>query len=210
MTATYGFAMLPNPYPNGLDATQRSFIVEGQLLPVETDVQKISNPSAFAIATNVLTFTIPADIYTHGGGDLVVVFGATGALSYLNGTYTSSSATASTLVVPLTHADVASTNLSGVTIALAAEYATGGLALSGFVLSNLQPAIIGGIGPLQVNSPKFIEVFTLKGSAENYKVDYTGTSPKILQFTGITQTTNAAIVASDMIGFRAEYLKNAF
>ena len=214
MSATYGFYMIPNRYPNGADDTLRSVIIEGQLIPAETDVQKVTAPTQFAISSNVITFTITQDLYTHGGGDLIVVYAINPAIGtpYILGTYTTTSATSSTVVAALTHADVSATALTGVYIALAAPYATGGLSLAGFVNpATLAPIPVGNIGPLASLLPKNLQVFTLKGSTQNYKVDLTGTTAaKVLAFTGITQATNSTLVPTDIIGFRGEWAKGAF
>lgn len=162
--------------------------------------------TSWAIASNVLTFQA-ANSLTTGGGQSITVSGFTGALSYLNGTYTTSSATASTIVVAKTAA-----NASGTGFALAVlqpNYTTGGLPINfSFIGVNGTANPIGTIGPLSV--PDWFTAQTIAASAFNYKINQTVT-PNLLQIlSGVTEVSNGAAVTADTVRFRAEFTKNAF
>jgi hypothetical protein len=198
--------LMVNPYVlGGIDPTGRSMIVEGIILPVVATGATYAI-KAFSLVTNVVTFTAN-NALTAGGGQVIVVAGFTGANFYLNGVYTTTSATATTIVVPLTHA-----NASGIATGAATvqgTYTAGGIPINyGFVNGGGQPSAIGSIGPK--STVKWIDVQSLAGSAFNYKTNISVTPNKLLIFNGITEATDAAAVPNDTVGFRAEFVKNAY
>ena len=199
------FIAIPSKYPSGVDTDTRKTIVTGQLLPYNSANALISI-TAFSITSNVATFTA-SNALTTGGGDVIFVAGFEGALAYLNGSYTTNSATATTILVPLTHANVASTAATGLAT-LAPNYATSGLALGNFYSPAGGVIGIGTIGPKSY--PVWLEVKSLLGTRQ-YPVNLSVQPALILDYTlaGV-QATNAAAVPADSIGFRAEYIKNAY
>jgi len=199
--------LIPNAYPKGYDQTQRSIYVEGQALPYNSAnaLLKITN---VALTSNAVTFTA-VNALTAGGGQAILVAGFQDTLAFLNGGYTTSSATGTTIVVPLTHANLASTPCNALAT-LSPNYATGGLAVGAMKTTAGGVAVVAGIGPTAATSPKRITFSTLNGSAQNYKMNMQPTVPLMLDFTGITQATNGAAVPADSIGFKGEWVKGAF
>jgi hypothetical protein len=188
-------------FPDGIDNAQRSLIVKGTALVTKTTPTLIQITS-FSITSNVATLTA-VNALTTGGGDVITVANFTGALSYLNGVYTTNSATATTILVPLTHANVAATAVQGLAF-LQPTYTTGGIPLvytfTNPTNGNVQIPNLGN-SPI----PSWIEFQTLAGSALNYKLNSVGASSLLLIYTGITQTSDAAAIPADTIGFRAEF-----
>ena len=199
--------LIPNDYPKGYDETQRSIYLEGQALPYDSG-NALVNITAFSITSNVVTFTAK-NALTTGGGQAILVAGFQGAFSYLNGGYTTTSATSTTIVCSLTHADVASTTTNGLAT-LSPNYSTGGLAIGALTTTSGVAKVVAGIGPSAATAPKKIDFFTLKGSAQNYKMNMQTAPPQMLDFTGITQATGAAAIPADSIGFKGEWVKGAF
>ena len=199
--------LIPNPYPKGYDQTQRSIYLEGQALPYDS-ANALINITNVALTSNAVTFTA-VNALTAGGGDKILVAGFQGALAFLNGGYTTTSATGTAIVVPLTHANLASTACTALAT-LSPNYATGGLAVGALTAVGGSEKVVAGIGPNSATSPKQIEFFTLSGSAQNYKVNAQPTVPLVLDFTGITQASNATAVPADSIGFKGEWVKGAF
>lgn len=199
--------LIPNAYPKGYDQTQRSIYVEGQALPYDS-ANALIKITGFSITSNAVTFNA-INALTAGGTQNILVAGFQGAYAYLNGGYTTSSATGTTFVVPLTHANVAQTSVQALAT-LSPNYATGGLAIGAMKTVAGGTAIVAGIGPVSATSPKAISFATLNGSAQNYKMNMQPTVPLMLDFTGITQATNAAAVPADSIGFKGEWVKGAF
>jgi|SRR5215472_4506646 len=202
---------IPNPFPNGIDVTQRSIVVKGQLLPYNS-----TNPilliTQVSITSNVVTFTC-ANTLTGGGGQAVFVAGLFGALAFLNGGYTTTAATSTTFTAAKTASNLAATPTQALAT-LAPNYATGGLALGNFTsVRSGATAVIGGIGPL--NTPNLLEVYGIGGSVtQTYQVNQNATTPLVLAFTNtagaVAQSANAAALPADSIGFYAEYRKNGF
>jgi len=199
--------LIPNPYPKGYDQTQRAIYLEGQALPYDS-ANALINITNVALTSNAVTFTA-ANALTGGGGDAILVAGFQGALAFLNGGYTTTSATATTIVVPLTHSNLASTTCTALAT-LSPNYSTGGLAVGAFTTIGGGTAVVAGIGPNSATSPKKIDFYTLKGSAQNYKTNLQPTVPLMLDFTGITQASNATAIPADSIGFKGEWVKGAF
>lgn len=188
-------------YPNGGDNTQRREIITGTLL-LKTVTGAIIQIAGWSITSNVLTLTA-ANALTTGGGDVITVSNFTGALTFLNGTYTTSSATASTIVVPLTHANGSGTQ-TGVAV-IQATYQTLGIPFS-YTFTNMSGApVVPNLGGSPV--PVWMDIKTLAGSAFNYKLNTTVSPNLLLIFSGITQVSDAAAITADTIGFRAEFLR---
>jgi len=167
---------------------------------------QIAQITKWSITSNVCTFTAN-NSFTTGGSQAITVSGFTGAYTFLNGTFTTNSATSTTILVPLTHANGSGTQ-QGVAVAQP-TYITGGIPLSyNFVDLQGLPNPIGTIGPLSL--PTWIEVQTVAASAYNYKVNTTVT-PNLLQIlSGVTEVSLGTAITADTISFRAEFLKNVF
>lgn len=190
-----------SPYPEGIDNTQRSQIIKGTVLVTKTTPTLIQVTS-FSITSNVATLTAN-NALTTGGGDVITVANFTGTLTYLNGTFTTNSATGATILIPLTHANVAATSVQGLAF-LQPTYTTGGIPLLYTFTNPLNGNVqIPDLGSGAV--PSWIEFQSLAGSALNYKVNTIGTTPLLLIFTGITQISDATAITADTIGFRAEF-----
>lgn len=187
----------------GIDNAQRSLIVKGTALITKT-TPILGVVTSFSLTSNVATLTlVNASSFTGGGGDVVTVANSTGAYTYLNGAYTTSSATATTVVIPLTHANVAATNVQGL-VFLQPTYTTLGIPLLYTFTSPASGAVqIPDLAGSPV--PSWIEFQTLSGSALNYKVNLIGATPLLLIHTGITQIADAAVITPDTVGFRAEF-----
>lgn len=190
------------PFPVGQNTDQRDVVFEGFVMPY-ISAGAVDNITGFSITSDVATFTVN-NALTTGGGDSVYVTGFYGALSYLNGIYTTNSATTTTVLVPLTHANVAQTTVNGF-ITLTPEYTTGGLPITGFLNNPGQPDLPGLIGPLQ--TPHWMQVVSGDGGALTYGVNLQASPPAII-VSG--QTAGDALTAADLAIFRAEYVKNAF
>jgi hypothetical protein len=83
------------------------------------------------------------------------------------------------------------------------------LALGAFYsLRGAQPKAVGTIGPLSV--PIWLDVKSLLGTRV-YPVNFNVQPALVLSYSlAGAQATNAAALPADSIGFRAEYIKNAF
>ena len=177
-----------SPYETGspgVDNAQHSLILKGTVLITKT-TPTLGQIISFSITSNVATLTlVNASSFTGGGGDVVTVANFTGDYTYLNCAYTTSSATATTVVIPLTLADVAATSVQGL-VFLQPTYTTGGIPLT-YTFTNPQTgaAQIPNLGGSPV--PSWIEFQTLNGSALSYKLNTIGATPKLLIFTGITR-----------------------
>jgi hypothetical protein len=121
--------------------------------------------TGFSIASSVVTFNVVNSL-TAGGGQAVVVQGFTGAYAYLNGLYTTASATASTVTASITAPNVGQTNLYA-TMTVQPTYVTGGVIIRpGFVDQLGLPRPVGGIGPLA--NPVSLTLETKSGSTLMY------------------------------------------
>jgi hypothetical protein len=189
-------------------AATTAIIGSGTGLTVTTTVNTgdIVQLLSWSITSNVLTFTTPKNTLTTGGGQTLIVQNFPSAVSFLNGSYTTSSATATTVVVPLTHAN-GSGSQQGIGV-VQPTYTTGGVPLSWFLDLLGNPNPIGTIGPLA--KPTWFEAQSVAGSAFNYKVNLTVTPPTLLIFNGVTQLSDQGTITADTITFRAEFVKNAF
>lgn len=201
------FLLQPGTYQSAVDKSLRSLVLKGSIVPALATGAKLNQITNVALTSNVATLTANNSL-TTGGGDVINVTGFTGTLAFINGQYTTSSATSTTIVIPLTHANLASQVAYGLAT-VAPTYQTGGLPISlSFIKPNGISTVVAGIGPLA--TIKWIEVQTISGSALNYKVNLTGTSPLLLVYSGITQATDASAVPFDMAQFRAEFTFGAF
>jgi hypothetical protein len=198
--------LVVNPYDlAGIDTSTRSTIVEGLIVPSAVGAVPIQI-TAWSITANVLTLTANNSL-TTGGGQSISVSGFLSPNLFLNGTYTTTSATATTIVVPLTHANAS--GVGGGFVVLSAAYVVGGLPISySFVNLHGLPSPIGTIGPLLL--PKWIEVQTISGTTANYKVNSVVTPNLLVILAGITETGVGVAPATDVAQFRAEFLKNGF
>ena len=155
--------------------------------------------TAFAIDTNVLTFTADNDLDTGGGQDITVSGFATS--TFLNGVYTVTSATSTEIVVPLTHGDTTGTE-DGQAV-LTPQALTAGLPLT-YAFTNAQGKAIQlplGSGA----AANWMEVISAVGGAYNYKVDLT-VSPQTLKiYNGVTALTDGDDITPDTIWYRAEF-----
>lgn len=201
--------LIPNPWPRGYDQTERSIILNGQVLPYNS-ANALINITSVSITSNVVTFTA-ANSLTAGGGQAILVAGFQGPLAFINGGYTTTSATSTTIVCPLTASNLAATPCQALTT-LSPNYATGGLAMGAFTDLSGKPSIIAGIGPNNAVDPIVMEVFSMGAvTTQNYKVNINANPvPLILDFTGITQATNATAIPADAIGFWGEWSKGMF
>jgi len=162
--------------------------------------------TSWSITSNVCTFKA-VNSFTTGGSQVLTVQGFTGSSSFLNGTYTTNSATSTTILVPLTHANASGTQ-QGVAV-VQPTYITGGLPISyGFIDLAGLPNPVGTIGPLSV--PTWIDVKTIAASAYNYQVNTTVTPNLLRILSGITEVSNTTAITADTVQFRAEFIKNAF
>lgn len=179
---------------------------------INTNSGKIIQITGWSITSNVCTFTAVNSL-TTGGGDVITVQGFAGtpgnpaAYTFLNGTYTVTSATATTIVVPLTHAN-GSGSQTGVAF-VQGTYQTSGIPISyGFVDQFGRPSPVGTLGPLA--TPKWIEARTVSGSVYNYKINTSVFPNLLLIYNGVTQVTDATAITADTVNFRAEFIKNQF
>lgn len=208
MAGNGNFLLQPAVYPSGIDKTLRTAVIKGNAITALATSPKLYTITSFSITSNVATFTVN-NAFTTGGGDVINITGFTGTLFYLNGQYTTNSATATTVLVPLTHANVAATAVVGGITTIAPTYQTGGIPISLNFIDYLgRQKVVGNIGPLA--TIKWFQAITIAGSAYNYKVNLTGTTPLLLVYSGITQATDASAVPFDTIGFRAEFTFGAF
>ena len=166
--------------------------------------------TGFSIASSVVTFNVVNSL-TAGGGQAVVVQGFTGAYTYLNGLYTTASATASTVTASITAPNVGQTNLYA-TMTVQPTYVTGGVIIRpGFVDQLGLPRPIAGIGPL--TGPNLLDLYALSGSLLSYSTNIVQTNIG-LQVRAFTMGTPGEVAAgampADVIGFYAEYPFGAF
>jgi hypothetical protein len=198
--------LVVNPYDlAGIDTSTRSTIVEGLIVPSAVGAVPIQI-TAWSITANVLTLTANNSL-TVGGGQSISVSGFQGTAIFLDGTYTTTSATATTIVVPLVHANAS--GVGGGFAVLSATYVTGGLPISyAFVNQHGLSSPIGTIGPRLL--PKWIEVQSISGTAAYYKVNSVLTPNTLVIYAGVTETTSGAVPVTDVAQFRAEFLKNGY
>lgn len=166
--------------------------------------------TGFSITSNVVTFNV-VNALTTGGGQSVVVQGFTGAYSYLNGLYTTSTATASTVTAALTAPNVGQTTLYA-TMTVQPTYVTGGVIVQrGFVDQLALPRPIGGIGPLA--NPTSLTLKTANASVLEYNTGIVQTNigwqARAFSWTTAAEVAAGALTA-DVIQFIAEFAFGAF
>lgn len=168
--------------------------------------------TGFSIASSVVTFNV-ANALTAGGGQAVVVQGFTGANSFLNGLYTTASATASTFTASITAPNVGQTNNIYATATLQPTYVTGGVIVQyGFVdqLGLRRP--VAGIGPQAI--PLRFELETKNSSTYGYETNVTqtniGLQGRMFNSAATAGEVAAGAMPVDVIGFVAEYAFGAF
>lgn len=167
--------------------------------------------TGFSIASNVVTFNVVNSL-TGGGGQSVVVQGFTGPYAYLNGLFTTSTATASTVTAALTAPNVASTTVYG-TMTVQPSYVAGGIPISWNFVDQLGlPRVIAGIGPL--SQPNWIELQTRSASSLAYETNIISfnTTPLVRMFNAAATAGEVAAGALpvDNIAFLAEFTNGAF
>src|SRR5208282_2268508 len=154
-----------------------------------------------------------ANALTTGGGQAVVVQGFKDAYAFLNGLYTTASATATTVTASITAPNVGQTNNLSATMTVQPTYVSGGVIVqNGFVDQNGLPRPVGGIGPLAVPSRLVLE--TKNNSALSYKTGLVqtniGLATRIFSEAATAGEVGAGALPVDVIGFIAEYPFQAF
>jgi hypothetical protein len=167
--------------------------------------------TGFSIASSVVTFNV-ANSLTGGGGQSVVVQGFTGQYSYLNGLYTTASATATTFTASITAPNVGQTSLYA-TATVQPTYVTGGVIVqNGFVDQLGLPRPIGGIGPLA--KPLRLTLESKNASTLEYSTGITqtavGLTARVFNWASTAGEVAAGALPVDVIGFVAEYAFGAF
>lgn len=177
---------------------------------VNTNGGQIINITGWSITSNACTFTA-VNTLTGGGGQVITTQGFPSAFSFLNATFTVTSATSTTIVVPLTHAN-GSGSQSGIAFLQGTYQNTGGLSglpiSYNFVDQYGRPNPIAPLGPLAV--PDWFEAITIAGSTYNYKINSTVTPNLLLIFNGVTQVTDTTVITADTMRYRAEFVNGAF
>lgn len=184
-------------WPAGTDKTQHKLVLEGEIAisPSEGSFAITS----YQVATDVLTLQVVNDL---AGTEDIVISGFSGGNAFINGSYTLTSATGTTMVMNLTHADAGPTTAAG-TATLVPEYVDGGLPLI-YTFTNAQGnAVQVPLGSGAV--PNWIEAYSASGGAYNYKFDQT-VSPNTLRiYNGATELSDADAIVADTIYYRAEF-----
>jgi hypothetical protein len=199
-----------NAFPKGQDETQRRELAYGTCAINTSSATPIAI-TAWSITSNVLTLTA-ANSLTTGGGQSITVSGFTTS-TFLNGVYTTSSATSTTIVVPLTHTNGSATEAGSAV--LTPEYVTGGLPLTwtAMVDGNFNAKPYSGLwGPNQTQ-PKTVSFFSVGGgltTLPGYQYIYDTTNNTLRILSNGTELTNAAVITPDSIGFEAEWIKNGY
>lgn len=197
-TAGTGVATAAISPSTGAGLTVTTTVNAGGFIPI----------TGWSITSNALTLNAVNSL-TGGGGQSIIVAGFSGSAAFLNGEYTTTSATSTTIVVPLTAANGSGTQQGLAT--LTPTYTTGGIPVNvGFIneSGNLKvvPGISGGNYPNGFPGPAWIDVKTLSASGYNYQVNLTTNPPLVKALNGVTEVSNGSSLPSDTVGFRAEYL----
>jgi hypothetical protein len=167
--------------------------------------------TGFSIASSVVTFNV-VNALTGGGGQTVIVQGFTGQYAYLNGSYTTSTATASTVTAAITAPNVAQTSVYA-TMTVQPSYVIGGIPVSfNFVDQLGLPRAIGGIGPL--SNPNLLLLRSKSGSTFEYNTNTiaTNTTPlvRVFNWASTAGEVAAGALPADVIGFLAEFAYGSF
>jgi len=162
--------------------------------------------TGFSIASNVVTFTV-ANALTGGGGQSVVVQGFTGRFAFLNGLFTTSTATSTTVTAALTAPNIAQTTLYA-TMTVQPTYVTGGVIIQrGFVDQLGLTRIIAGIGPKANPSRLLLE--TKYNTTLAYSTDPVhtaiGLQTRIFNWASVAGEVAAGALPADVVGFLIEF-----
>lgn len=167
--------------------------------------------TGYSITSSVVTFNV-ANSLTGGGGQSVVVQGFVGVNSFLNGLYTTASATATTVTASITAPNVGQTTVYA-TMTVQPTYVTGGVIVrKGFVDQLGLPRPVAGIGPNA--NPTALQFFTRNASTLAYLQGFTqtniGLSMRVFNWASTAGEVAAGALPADMIGFLAEFAAGAF
>lgn len=167
--------------------------------------------TSFSITSSVVTFNA-INALTGGGGQAIVVQGFTGVNAYLNGLYTTSTATASTITAAITAPNVGTTPVLA-TATVQPTYVTGGVIIrNGFVDQMGLPRPIAGIGPTA--SPTRLMLVTKNNSVLAYSTNTTqtniGLQTRIFSWASTAGEVAAGALTADVVGFLAEFPAGAF
>src|ERR1700677_115145 len=162
--------------------------------------------TGFSITSSVVTFNV-ANSLTTGGGQAVVVQGFTGVNSFLNGLYTTASATSTTFTASITAPNVGQTNNVYATATVQPTYVTGGVILvPGFVDQLGKPRPIAEIGPSSITKPSRLLLETKNDSALAYSTQVVqtniGLGVRIFNWATAAEVAAGAL-PFDVIGFLA-------
>ena len=167
--------------------------------------------TGFSITSSVVTFNVVNSL-TGGGGQSVVVQGFTGRYAYLNGLYTTSTATATTVTAAITAPNDANPTLYA-TMTVQPTYVTGGVIVrNGFVNQLGLARPVAGIGPLSVPSrlvleTKNVSLYWYETGIINTVV---GLTARAFQGVATVGEVAAGAMPADVIGFIAEYPFQSF
>ncbi len=164
-----------------------------------------------SITSSVVTFNVVNSL-TTGGGQTVIVQGFTGNLSFLNGSYTTASATATTVTASITAPNVAQTSVYA-TLTVQPTYVTGGVIVRpGFVDQLGLPRPVAGIGPQAI--PSDLELYTKNASALAYLTGVVqtniGLQARVFSLAATAGEVAAGALTADVVGFLAEFPAGAF
>lgn len=162
--------------------------------------------TSVSITSSVVTFTC-VNALTTGGGQTIIVQGFTGVYSFLNGSYTTSTATATTITASITAPNLAQTTLYA-TATVQPTYVTGGIIVeSGFVDQNGLARPIAGIGPLAKPSRLILETKNTSQLAYSTNITQTniGLQARIFNWASTAGEVAAGALPADVIGFLAEF-----
>lgn len=167
--------------------------------------------TGYSIASSVVTFNV-ANALTSGGGQSVVVQGFTGVNAFLNGLYTTSTATATTVTAAITAPNVSQTTAYA-TMTVQPNYVTGGVIIQrGFVDQLGQTRVVAGVGPLANPSRLLLETKNASQLAYSTGVVQTaiGWEARIFNWASTAGEVAAGALPADVIGFLAEFPFGSF
>lgn len=167
--------------------------------------------TGFSVASSVVTFNVVNSL-TGGGGQAVVVQGFTGVNAFLNGLYTTSTATANTVTAAITAPNISQTTVTA-SMTVQPNYVTGGVIIvRGFVDQLGQNRVIAGIGPLANPSRLLLE--TKNNSTLAYSTNPVQTAigwqTRIFNWASTAGEVAAGALPADIVGFLAEFPYGSF